>query len=389
MSGTVMLLNEDLSALKPQAMTCARRLADWIVNTQTKDEDCVADSGNFPFIVSKDGVPRAANNWNHAFAIMGLLAAGQVFGEERYTNAAVRMGRYLGTLQIFDPFHRKHYGAFREMTAQTPWCYVRDALSAAWAMAELYRCTGKAEYLERAKLWEEWFQREGMDETGWPWWGIMFDEAFPVCLGNMRNDVHGCFHGGGLNFFYLMYRITGDRRYVGGFYEAIADRFISEIQQADGLFRSTLAATGKVPETDPQNGLHRANDDLGTLGLLGAYRVYGKAGYRDAIGRFLDCVFAAQRDDGMFEDSCAATPVVLNIVSEAAGTVGPGTARPGAASRALEALFRRQIDRPGDLWLDGGLDETGNGECCARSICYSLIVLLKLFGNSGEFLSVR
>ena len=386
MSRPVVLLNEDLSALAPEALDRARRLADWIVANQTPDEDYLADAGNFPFVVSAEGVPRAANNWNHAFAIMGLLAAGKVFGEERYTQAALRMGRYLATLQIFDPFHRRHYGAFREMTPQTPWCYVRDALSAAWAMAELYRATGNGDWLARARLWEEWFRREGLDETGWPWWGVMFDEPFPHHLGKMRNDVHGCFHGGGLNFFYLMYRITGDRIHVDPFYEAIADRFVGEIQQADGLFRSTLAATGKVPESDPQNGLHRANDDLGTLGLLGAWRIYGKERYREGIGRFLDCVFAAQREDGAFEDSCAAIPVVLNIVREAEGVVGPRTAAPEAASRALKALFRRQVDSA-DPRRAGALDETGSGECCARSICYALIVLLKLFGGAEEYLS--
>ena len=93
MSRPVVLLNEDLSALAPEALERARRLADWIVANQTPDEDYLADAGNFPFVVSADGVPRAANNWNHAFAIMGLLAAGRVFGEERYTQAALRMGR--------------------------------------------------------------------------------------------------------------------------------------------------------------------------------------------------------------------------------------------------------------------------------------------------------
>ena len=79
-------------------------------------------------------------------------------------------------------------------------------------------------------------------------------------------------------------------------------------------------------------------------------------------------------------------PGHLNIVREAEGVVGPRNAAPEAASRALQALFRRQVESA-DPRRAGALDETGNGECCARSVCYALIVLLKLFGGAGEYLS--
>ena len=385
----MMFLQENLDHLTPDALRCARALADWIVANQTPDRNADPDSGNFPFSVTAANVPRGANNWNHAFAIMGLLAAADAFQDEKYRTAAIRMGRYLKQLQIFDPFHARHYGAFREMTPQTPWCYVRDALSAAWAMLELYRVTGEAEYLERARLWDAWFRKEGLGPRHWPLWGVQFDEFFPEDVMVLRNEMLGCFHGGGLNFFYQMYRTTGNRSYIEGVYEHMADFFVSTIQQPDGLFRTVSADTCTVPENDPQNGLHRANDDLGTLGLLGAWRIYGKQSYLDSIRKFLNCVFAHQQPDGSFETSCAATPVVLNILRETEGIISVDTIQPGAIEAALKALFARQFNCPENPLKHGSFDEMNDGACCARSNCYALIVLLKLFAQDNIYLSAR
>ena len=84
----MMFLQENLDHLTPDALRCARALADWIVANQTPDRNADPDSGNFPFSVTAANVPRGANNWNHAFAIMGLLAAADAFQDEKYRTAA-------------------------------------------------------------------------------------------------------------------------------------------------------------------------------------------------------------------------------------------------------------------------------------------------------------
>lgn len=368
--------SEDQEYIKARAWECARNIAEWLLDNQNPPSDGEAAAGNFVFAVDADGVRYPANNWNLAFASMGLCAAADAFGDKRYEQAARDMMNYLRTLQIFSPFLPEHYGAIREMSPQTPWCYTRDALSGAWGFLEFYRRTGEQEYLERAKLWAEWFLRHGMDDSGWPLWGVQF-EPCRNAPPQMCNDMHGSFHGGSLNFFYQLARTTGESKWVGEFYLRIADRFASVIQQPDGLFRTVERATGLVPANDPQNGLHRANDDLGTLGLLGAFRLTGEKRYKESIDRFLAAVFARQLPDGHFESSCAAIPVVLNVLWESGGELD-FSPPPGACERALEALLARQFPPTAPAAFRGGLDETGEGYVCARSSCYALIVLLKL-----------
>jgi hypothetical protein len=151
-----------------RSLECARGIADWLCMVQAPFSDDFPPAGQFPWMVYPDGRQAPANNWNYAFAIMGLLHAAKIFKEPRYEQAALAMGEFLKALQIFDPFKPKHYGAIREITPFTRWCYTRDALSAAWSFIELYRYSGDKEYLERARLWGEWFLKYGRDKEGWP-----------------------------------------------------------------------------------------------------------------------------------------------------------------------------------------------------------------------------
>jgi hypothetical protein len=367
----------------------ARGIADWICRNQGAHYDSNPTAGSFPFVQNETGQIFYANNWNLAFAVMGLLAASKAFGEERYEKAALRMGNYMKSLQIFDPFKPEHYGAVREMTPQTPWCYTRDALSAAWGFIELYRHTGDNEYLERARLWAEWFLENGHDEDGWPLWGVQFETYFDSRHPQMRNDIQGSFQGGSLNFFYHLAQETGDKKWNGELYVKLADYLIQYVQQPDGFFRSIERSTRKPPENDPQNGLHRANDDLGSLGLLGAYKTTGDQRYLQAIEKFLTGAFGKQREDGNFEESVACIPVVLNIIHEAGDLIDIPAITLERQEKALEALFARQSDGLAHPLLKGGiLEMEGSKDVCARSACYALIVMLKLFAGQKDYLTV-
>lgn len=384
----MIVAGEDLSGLQEKALGVARKVADWLLATQKPEDHYAAESGSYFCDVGKNNENYYACNWNLAFAIMGLFSAHKVFGDEKYRDSALRMARYLKSLQIFSPFLPDCYGAFREMSPQTPWFYVRDNISAAWAMIELYRETGDREYLTRALLWYEWFRKNGMDSSGWPYWGKQFEPAFAGTKLRIFNHLHGCFHGGSLNFFYQLFKETGNEEYIGGFYRNIADKFISEIQQSDGFFCSVDGVTNKVPENDPQQGLHRGNDDLGTLGLAGAYKLTGNKAYLHSIEKFFNAVFARQGDDGGVEVSCAADPVILNAVYETQSLPLDFKLPSGSLSKLLEHLFSRQIDDPSYPLLHGGFDEVLIGRASARSGCYALIVLLKIFGDGKDYLSV-
>lgn len=374
--------------LKSRGLECARGIAEWMCLAQRPWMDEVPAAGTIPFGLGPRGDELGITNWSMSFAVMGLLSAGRAFNEPRYERAALRAGEYLKSLQILDPFKPEFHGAIREVTPLTPWCYTRDALSTAWAFVELHRHTGDAEYLERARLWGEWFLAKGCDEEGWPLWGHQFG---PWMDGGpqMCNHLQGSFQGGSLNFLYHMARASGDAKWTGPFFVKLADHFIRHIQQPSGFFCTVDRTTKKPPERDPQGGLHRANDDLGTLGLLCAYKVTGRKEYLAATNRFLDAVFAAQREDGHFEQSCACIPVVLNTLHEGEGLVQASKARPGAVEAALRALYARQSDGSIQPLQRGAMHELGDKKIWLRSTAYALIVLLKLFAGQGQYLTAR
>lgn len=377
-------------SIKKQGLDAARKLADWLCQMQNPMIEIQGDAGRLNFVVDEYDITFPGNQWNAAFAIMGWLGAYKAFGEERYLESALGAARYLRSLQVFSPFMKQHYGAIREMTAQTTWCYPRDSISAGWAFIELYRFTHDEEWLERARLFADWFLREALDPDGWPYWGVVLEELMEKTYPpQICNDVQGCFHGGSLNFFYQLAQVTGDKQWTGDFYIRMADYFVDHLQQKDGFFRSIERQTRMVPENDPQGGLHRANDDLGSLGLLGAYKVTGNEKYLRAIETYLTGVFANQDDKGMFEGSVAGIPVVLNILREAGDLVTVPAVTDDACTKALHALYRVQELHARNPKTYGGILEEPYGKnfVCVRSGCYALIYLLKEFSGVTNYLT--
>lgn len=384
-----MLMLEALKELRPEGMQCANNLANWYYNNQVCFCDYIFSAGTFPSTITFYGqASDRVCNWQLAFAAMAQFSASKAFDEDLFAYSGEMMINYLKTLQIFDPYNKEHYGAIREMSQHTPWCYVRDALSGAWGFLEYYRLTGEEEYLERAKLWAEWYYKHGCNEDGLPLWGVEFAPPISDGTPEMLNDILGCFHGGSLNFFYQLYKETGDEKYVGEKFVNFANFFLEHCQQEDGFFVSVNNKSGKSVEKDPQDGLHRSNDDFSTLGLLAAYRVTGDRKFLDGIARFLDGCFKQQNEDGSFEKSVAGIPVVLNIMIEAEGLIGPWPESwLDGAYRALEYLLGRS--NKGDVVpkLRGAIDEYGDGAVCTRSSAYALIVLTKIFAGEERFLA--
>ncbi|PCJ62095.1 MAG: hypothetical protein COA79_05245 [Planctomycetota bacterium] len=375
--------------IKTQGLDCAKGIADWMIEIQNPHRDDNPASGSFPWIIHPDGSESQANNWNIAFACMGMLAAYKSFKKEEYQQAAIHMGHYLKSLQIFDPFNKNMYGSFREMSPQCPWNYTRDTLSVAWAFIELYRHTNDEEYLERARLWGEWFIKHGLDREGWPLWGFQYEPWFSNREPKMRNDVQGSFQGGSLNFLYHLAHETKDNKWTSDVFEKMANHFITYLQKDDGYFHTIIRDSKEVPD-DPQGGLHRANDDLGSLGLLCAYKITKNNDYLESVNKFIQGVFNHQQKDGSFEESVACIPVVLNTIYEGKSLINTSAYSNESIEQALLVLLHSQSDGKDNIRMKGGIIEEQHKQyVCARSSCYALIVLLKLFSSSSEYLSIN
>lgn len=375
-------------AVKTEAIACARGIVEWLCRSQAPLRYDNPSSGVFPWIIRENGAEDIANNWNVAFASMGMLAAFRAFGDAVYERAALGMGRYMKSLQIFDPFKPDYYGAFREMSPQCPWNYTRDTLSVAWSFLELFRHTQDEEYLERARLFGQWFLAHGLDDDGWPLWGHEFEPYFDFRRVQMRNDVQGSFQVGSLNFLYRLWQETKDEAWIGKSFVDMADFAITHIQQEDGFYHTILRESKDVPP-DPQGGLHRTNDDLGSLGLLCAYRVTGEQKYLDSVQKYADACMGSIAEDGTMEKSLSGIPVFLNLLHEGSEDIRIDLPAETAV-KMLRVLIRHQSDGAKNPRMRGGIyEEVGDNYVCARVSCYALIVLLKLCRGIGGYLSLH
>jgi len=345
--------------------------------------------GIIPFSVDHLDSEVPAASWNYAFTSMGLAGAYKAFRDERYKAAATRLCTVLKSFQILDPFHKEHYGAIREISPICPWCYTRDAISGGWGFIEMYRFTAEEEFLERAKHFGHWVLRKGMDEEGYPWFGVQLEPQFYPHTGkHIENHIQGNFQGGGLNFFYQLYKATGDKAWCKPM-SGIADIFVNHVQQESGFFVSVYRATKKpVASNDAYAMLHRGNDDLGTLGLLCAYHVTKDTKYLAAIKRFLEAVWASQRADGFFEESVAATAVILNATYQTKDFVEIEGLDNTKIELALMAMLSTQTSYSHPRMRGALREHCGNPDSLVtmRANCYALILLLKLFAGIGEYL---
>lgn len=371
-------------------LATARDIADWICNVQKPWVDVLPDAGNIPFSCNERGWTMPAPEWNYAFAIMGLLAAEKTFDDEKYAQVADRLAKVLKTFQIFDEFNKEHYGAIREHSPLCPWCYTRDAISAGWGFIELYKATGDEEYKQRALLFAKWLEKKGLDDEGYPWFGVTFEKEFrPNDFDHIKNDIQGSFQGGSLNFFYQLFKMTENEHWVK-LMKPIADIFVDHIQQDSGYFVGIYRDSKKTVCSDNEYSLlHRGNDDLGTLGLLGMYEVTGDKKYLEAIRKFLQAVWSNLREDGFFEDSVAASPVILNATYHASSFIEMDFLSDEKFITALQALNNAQCKLKDIAHLNGALLEHVSipDEVTMRANCYALIFLLKISSDQNDSIS--
>jgi hypothetical protein len=250
---------------------CKRRAllaADWFVNTQivNKQPAFSADHGRIIYNYHlPSGLICRGLSWSHGRAIMCLLGAWELTGEQRYLDAAVRCGLYLRfALQVMDSRDRRIFGCFREEVPDSDYCYPRDAIEGAFGLLLLHLATGERDYLERCELFADWYLNFAMDRAArWPRGAVRFyDQAdkFPLKF----------FQAGGATFFWHLYQLTGNKRYLRDGLFVLADGLIERFIDRDS--GAMLSPTLDKHHAIEQGGKTVAiNDDGASIALTCAH----------------------------------------------------------------------------------------------------------------------
>lgn len=303
---------------KDPFMPRAVKLADWFVRNQVRTLNKTGDANSGRFAEFTEVRPRIATgdwstNWTTGMTVVSLVMMYERTKDKRYLESALSAGRYLASMQVFDARTPRSCGMIREATPQTTMAHPRDALSAAWGMLHLYRATGDKEWLERTKIFAEWFGKYAV-KKGYPAWTVYTDGSEPYWQ-------QGSFHGGSPLYFFDLYKITGNVKWkkLG---LTICDAWIRLFPRKDGSIsiefdpktgRDRTFKVKDVPHTNWQY-MHRFNDDFTALALMRAWKLTKNGKYVLAVRRYLDWVLTQMRPDGTFGrppvDSAAATLII-------------------------------------------------------------------------------
>ena len=253
----------------------------WYVNNQNTDDapwGGIADSADlgrfvYEYVLHRNSA-RGMGVWGQAMAIMNLLdlAKHTATDSGRFRHAAALGADYLKTLQVMDFRLPKSIGAFREHTPQTPESYPRDGVTGAFGLCRLYQETRQEEWLERARLFADWWVKHGTDDRGWPFITFHIDQqhghnrAMHVVGEEAAGDmIPGDWQAGAAIFFYQMYRLTQDKAYLQNGFDPLIQGLAAIYEQHRGA-PIVEGFHGEVP-------ISHGNDDFALVALICAYRL--------------------------------------------------------------------------------------------------------------------
>lgn len=266
----------------------ARQACAWYESNQNTEEHPwggihdSADLGRFVYEYKLPGFQARGNGvWGQATGLMGLLAAHERTGEGHYLNSALLAGGYLMSLQWTDARVPESVGGFREHSPQTEWSFPRDAATGAFGLLALYRQTADEEYLERARMFADWWLKYGTDGNNWPF--ITFNlkggrgtNRRKASFGEEDTGeefVPGDWQAGSGLFLYYLSRLTGEEHYVEEGLKPMLDRAVTFYE--------------RNPVSDLKEGFHGevevsfGNDDFALTALLAGYLAFDEKRYLD------------------------------------------------------------------------------------------------------------
>lgn len=274
----------------------ARLAGEWYVNTQNTEENPwggVHESADFGRYIYEYFVARkwcrGMGVWGQALAIMALLTLERrvAFSEGRYRKSALAAAEYLKSLQIVNPSDPKNHGGFREHTPQVDWSFPRDGATGGMGFCALYKETGQEEYLERAKMFAQWYHDYGSDESGWPHCQYSFSKraAEPTEYGR------GDWQAGGALAYYWLYKLTGDKRWLDYFRQMVDP--LTEMLERNTAEPEILDFHGKTEVT-------YGNNDFSTNVMISAYRQWHDKRMLKAIVDYLHRLWKVEASDGTY-----------------------------------------------------------------------------------------
>lgn len=254
----------------------------WYMNNQNTDARpwggiCdSADAGRFVYeYVLHRNFARGMGVWGQAMAIMNLFDLARRYGEDGggCRRSAMLAASYLKSIQVTDFRLPKSIGAFREHTPQTAESFPRDGVTGGFGLCRLFKETQDEEWLDRARLFADWWIKHGTDKSGWPYITFNIDKQYGHNHGmevagedlDETEHVRGDWQAGSGIFFYQLYKLTGEERYIEkGFNPLI--KGLSKIYEENVGKPVVEGFHGKVP-------ISYGNDDFALVALICGYRL--------------------------------------------------------------------------------------------------------------------
>ncbi|HOX05097.1 MAG TPA: hypothetical protein PK280_01745 [Planctomycetota bacterium] len=278
---------------KARYLEAARLGGRWLVNNQNAPGQTwggvrhSADEGRFIYeYFPATGDCRGMGVWGQALAVCGLYALAKVPNPDGADfRAAAELGTgYLLSLQFLDSRRPKGYGGFREQTPQQAWSYPRDGATGCFALAQLYRETGKAEFLERANLFCEWYRRHGSNAAGWP------HDYFDFETGEGSCKIPGDWQTGGSLAYYYTAQAAKDRHWLEEGFRPAMEQLLTIGDPTDAGYHPHL--------WHGECRITTGNGDFSNVALVAAYLAFEDERYLKLLRRRLDLLLGMQDADG-------------------------------------------------------------------------------------------
>ena len=269
------------SKQKQQYLHQAELSGHWYCNNQNTNEvpwGGIKDSADRGRIVYEYALHRnnavAMGIWGQAIAVMDLYDLAKRIPAEkgRFLNAANLAAGYMKSLQVMSIWLPKSVGGFFEQTPQSPESYPRDAATGGFGMCRLFKETQDQEWLDRAKLFAEWWMNYGTDDNGWPYitYNLLKQQGHNRGMQTIGSEagseyVKGDWQAGAAIFFYQLYKLTKDEKYIEKGFDPMI-KGLAKIYEQNAGKPMVDGFHGEVP-------ISYGNDDFALVSLVCAYRL--------------------------------------------------------------------------------------------------------------------